>query len=141
MKKGDPAPIRRLASRRDKAVVCERCGARVERRMRGQRFCSARCRDRARGRSRKAFLGEDTRAPTTPSNFRNKVNNLQAVNDGSSPAKNALLARAIQVEYFDSHQWVEKVSLDGVKVWVAQLRPRYRYGMPALKNSRHEAFA
>ena len=49
MKKVDPAPIRRrLASRRDQVVVCDRCGARVERRMRGQRFCSARCRERAR---------------------------------------------------------------------------------------------
>jgi hypothetical protein len=115
MKKGDPAPIRqRLASRRDEAVVCERCGARVERRIRGQRFCSARCRERARGRSRKVFLGKDTRAPTPPPNFRNKFNNLQAINDGTSPAKNALLARAIRVECFDSHQWVEKVSPDGV---------------------------
>jgi hypothetical protein len=109
--------------------------------MRGQRFCSARCRERARGRSRKAFLGKDTRTPTTPAKFRSKANNLPAIIDESSPAKSALFARAIQVECFDPHQWVETVSPDGVKVWVAQLRPRYRYGMPALKNSRHEAFA
>jgi hypothetical protein len=129
MQDGNAAPRRRqLASRRDQAVVCESCGAKVERRMRGQRFCSSRCRDRARGRSRKAFLGKDTRVPATLVKFRKKSNNLQAINDGSSPAKSALLARAIQVECFDPHQWVEKVSPDGVKVWVAQLRPRYRYG-------------
>jgi hypothetical protein len=123
-----PTQRRRFASRRDQPVVCESCGAKVERRMRGQRFCSSRCRDRARGRSRKAFLGKDTRAPTTPTKFRPKVNDLQAINDGSSPRKEALLARAIQVERIYPHQWMEKVGPDGVKVWVAQLRPRYRYG-------------
>jgi hypothetical protein len=121
---------RRLASRRDEPVVCESpgCGRKVERRMRGQRFCSSRCRDRARGRSRKAFLGKDTRAPTSPTKFRNKVKNLQAIDDRSSLTKSALLARVIQVECVEPHRWTEKVSPDGVKVWVAQLRPRYRYG-------------
>jgi hypothetical protein len=129
MPKADTAPQRRrLASRRDQSVVCEKCGAKVERRMRGQRFCSALCRDRARGRSRKAFLGKDTRAPTTSAKFRSKANNLPAIIDESSQAKSVLLARAIQVECFHPHQWVEKVSSDGVRVWVAQLRPRYRYG-------------
>jgi hypothetical protein len=42
------------ASRRDAPVICANCGRKVLRRMRGQRFCSARCRDRGRGRSRKA---------------------------------------------------------------------------------------
>jgi hypothetical protein len=129
MEDGNTAPRRRQpASRRDQAVVCESCGAKVERRMRGQRFCSSRCRDRARRRSRKPFLGKDTRVPATPAKFCKKSKNLQAINDGSTPAKKALLARAIQVECIDSHQWMEKVSPDGVKVWVAQLRPRYRYG-------------
>jgi len=31
-----------------------------------QRYCGARCRENDRGRVRKAFLGQDTRAPTTP---------------------------------------------------------------------------
>ena len=131
MRNAKTAPLRRrLVSRRDEPVVCESpgCGRKVERRMRGQRFCSARCRERARGRSRKAFLGKDTRAPASPTKFRNKVKNLQACNDGSTPSKTALLTRAVQVECFERHQWVEKVSPDGVKVWVAQLRPRYRYG-------------
>jgi hypothetical protein len=92
--------------------------------MRGQRFCSFRCRDRARGRSRKAYLGRDTRASITPA----KANNLPAIIDESSPAKNALRLRVIRVEYFDSHQWAEKISPDGVKVWVTQLRQSYRYG-------------
>jgi hypothetical protein len=129
MQNSDPARVRRrLASRRDQVVVCESCGERVERRMRGQRFCSTRCRDRARGRSRKAFLGKDTRVPTSPARFRNKCNNLPAIIDESSPAKSVLLARAIQVECFYPHQWAQKVSPDGVKVWVAPLRPRYRNG-------------
>ena len=38
MQNGDPTPMRRrLVSRRDEPVVCESCGAKVERRMRGQR--------------------------------------------------------------------------------------------------------
>jgi hypothetical protein len=49
MQNGDPTPMRRrLVSRRDEPVVCESCGAKVERRMHGQRFCSSRYRDRAR---------------------------------------------------------------------------------------------
>ena len=46
------------ASRRDAPVICANCGRKVLRRLRGQRLCSARCRDRGRGRSRKAFLGK-----------------------------------------------------------------------------------
>jgi hypothetical protein len=34
----------KLASRRDEPVTCASCGRKVERKMRGQRFCSARCR-------------------------------------------------------------------------------------------------
>jgi hypothetical protein len=46
--------------------------------MRGQRYCSARCREKDRGRVRKAFLGQDTRAPTTPVKKHSKINSLEA---------------------------------------------------------------
>ena len=36
------------AARRDAPVVCPTCGRRVKRQMRGQLYCSARCRDRGR---------------------------------------------------------------------------------------------
>jgi hypothetical protein len=47
----------RQATRRDAPVVCPTCGRRAERQMRGQCYCSARCRERGRKRSRKAFFG------------------------------------------------------------------------------------
>jgi hypothetical protein len=52
--------------------------------------------------------------------------NLQRAKTPSSKAK-VSLARLIQIECFDPHHWEERVSADGVKVWVAQLRPQYRY--------------
>src|SRR5258707_14407261 len=50
------AHLRARASRRDAPVVCERCGRKVERKSRQQRFCSGRCQEKARTRVRKAFL-------------------------------------------------------------------------------------
>jgi len=54
------------ASRRDAPVVCERCGRKVERKSRQQRFCSGRCQEKARTRVRKAFLARATGAPGSP---------------------------------------------------------------------------
>jgi hypothetical protein len=48
---------KKLAVRKDAPVICATCGKRTERQMRGQRYCSRICRERARRRSRKAFLG------------------------------------------------------------------------------------
>ncbi len=118
-------PSHRLARRRDEPVVCT-CGRKVERRMRGQRYCCARCRDRGRERSRKAFLGRDTRAPATPVKSSSKINRLRSINEPSRPPK-VSLARVIQIECFDPHDWETVTSPDGVTVQVAQLRPRYRY--------------
>ena len=44
------------ATRRDEPVICAACGRKVQRRMRMQRYCGARCRENDRGRVRKAFL-------------------------------------------------------------------------------------
>ena len=82
-----------LATRRDEPVTCAACGRRVQRRMRGQRYCSARCREKNRGRVRKAFLGHDTRAPTTPIKKYSSINGLEDVQTGAStgiPAPAAL---------------------------------------------------
>jgi len=114
------------ASRRDQPVVCATCGRKVARRMRGQHYCSARCRDRGRGRSRKAFLGKDTRAPATPVKNTHDLKVLGTVKKRSSNAP-VSLARVIQIECFDPHHWEQVTSPDGVTVQVAQLRPRYRH--------------
>src|SRR5258706_15067908 len=49
--------LRARASRRDAPVVCERCGRKVERKSRQQRFCSGRCQEKdmyARAREERA---------------------------------------------------------------------------------------
>jgi hypothetical protein len=74
------------AARRDEPVTCAACGRKVQRRMRGQRYCSARCRENDRGRVRKAFLAHDTRAPTTPVKKCSSINDLQPARTGSSTA-------------------------------------------------------
>jgi hypothetical protein len=66
------------AARRDEPVRCAACGRKVQRRMRGQRYCSARCRENGRGRVRKA----DTGAPTTPVNKCSNINSLEAAKNG-----------------------------------------------------------
>jgi hypothetical protein len=78
-----------LVARRDEPVTCAACGRKVQRRMRGQRYCSARCRENDRGRVRKAFLGHDTRAPTTPVKKFNEINELETARTGSSTATRA----------------------------------------------------
>jgi hypothetical protein len=92
------------ASRRDAPVICANCGRKVLRRMRGQRFCSARCRDRGRGRSRKAFLGNDTRAPTTPTKKRLKFNGLHPTKTASN-TDICGPARVIEAECFAGRSW------------------------------------
>src|SRR6516164_5438283 len=54
-----------LSANRNSPVACPECGRTVPRRAHQQRFCSTRCRNRAknRNRSRKAFLGP-ARHPT-----------------------------------------------------------------------------
>ena len=76
---------------RNAPVMCASCGRKVERRMRGQRYCSARCRDRGRGRSRKALLGHDTGAPATPPKKAGQFNDLQDGKTRSNPSANAPL--------------------------------------------------
>jgi hypothetical protein len=80
-----------LSVHRNGPVICAVCGKRTERKMRGQRYCSARCRDRSRSRSRKAFLGRNTGAPTTPRKSSNQINPLPRRKTGSSLYANAPL--------------------------------------------------
>ena len=89
--RGNERKNQRQATRRDAPVVCPTCGRRAERKMRGQRYCSARCRNRGRKRSRKKFLGTDTRAPATPHKSPSKNNVLQTSKKRSSLFANAPL--------------------------------------------------
>jgi hypothetical protein len=78
-------------ARRDAPVVCAACGKTAKRKMRGQLYCSVRCRENGRGRVRKAHLGQDTRAPATPLKSLNEISSLQKRKMGSSLFTNAPL--------------------------------------------------
>jgi hypothetical protein len=79
------------SARRDAPVVCTACGKTAKRKMRGQLYCSARCRENGRKRIRKAHLGQDTGAPATPLKSLNEISSLQGRKMGSSLFANAPL--------------------------------------------------
>jgi hypothetical protein len=107
-----------LALRRNEPVVCVNCGRRVARHSRRQIYCSPRCKERGRGRVRKAFMGVDTGAPTIPPKNTNLTNGLQATKSRSS-----LINNAIQTEFFGGGKWVRVISPDDVAVDVTRLWP------------------
>jgi hypothetical protein len=80
-----------LSSHNNSPVICASCGKRVARKGRIQRYCSARCRDRGRGRSRKALLGQGTGAPATPHKSASNINALHGARPRPSPYTNAPL--------------------------------------------------
>jgi len=116
-----------LATRHDEPVVCAKCGKRTKRHMRGQKYCSRICRERSRDRSRKAFLGQDTRAPATPIKKRHGISTLAAAKRRSSydicgPA------HVIKSECYAGREWKLVISPDGVSAWVARQRKEPRNG-------------
>jgi hypothetical protein len=78
-----------ISSHNDSPVICASCGRRVVRKGRTQRYCSARCRDRGRGRSRKAFLGRPYRSARDPHKSASNINALQRAKTRPSPYANA----------------------------------------------------
>ena len=119
-------PRRRLATNRNEPVVCALCGRSVERAARQQRYCSARCREKGKERTRKAGLTHDTGAPPDPPKNASRNNNLRRAKSGSNHLK--IHARGWQApgHVIRAHfpAGVEVVSRDGVASFVVQLRPR-----------------
>ncbi len=115
------------ARRRDDPVICAKCGKRTKRRMRGQKYCSRTCRERSRKRCRKAFLGNDARAPATPKKKPNDFNALAATLRRPS---NGICgpSRVIATECLAGREWKSVVSPDGVQTWVTRLRKEPRNG-------------
>jgi hypothetical protein len=73
---------------------CAACGKPTKRKMRGQRFCSRRCRQRANYADKVArgdFSTPYTALPTTPHKSTNKINALQGAKTRPSPYANAPL--------------------------------------------------
>jgi hypothetical protein len=113
------------ASRRDAPVICPVCERRVDRQMRGQRYCSRRCRQRANYAAKVArgdFSTHTTALPTPPEKNKNKLKVLQRVKTLSS---HRILApeRVLAVELFD-RSWKPGISSGGVAVEVGRLRAR-----------------
>ena len=84
----EPNPTRFKASRCDAPVICPVCKRRVDRQMRGQRYCSRRCRQRANYAAKVArgdFSTHTTALPTPPEKNNNTLKVLQRAKTLSSP--------------------------------------------------------
>jgi hypothetical protein len=115
----------RNSAHRDSPVVCPRCGRQTRRRMRGQRYCSKRCRQKA-NYAKKVERGDfSTRIialPTTPLKKQNKFKALQRAKTLSSCrilAPEGVLA----AEIFD-RAWRHATSSGGVAVEISRIRGR-----------------
>jgi endogenous inhibitor of DNA gyrase (YacG/DUF329 family) len=110
---------------RTRKLNCGSCGKPITHHA-GRRpsYCSARCRIRefGKGRSRKAFLGRDTGAPTKRQKNHSDINFLQRPKIQSG-TRILGPASVLVIEVF-GRAWQSRVSSDGVAIEVAQLRPR-----------------
>jgi hypothetical protein len=113
------------ACRCDAPVICPVCERRVDRQMRGQRYCSRRCRQKANYAAKVArgdFSTHTTALPTTPEKNKNKLKALQRAKTLSS-RRIFGPADVLGVEVFD-RAWRPVVSSGGVAVQVGRLRAR-----------------
>jgi hypothetical protein len=113
------------ASRRDAPVVCPVCERHVARRMRGQRYCSRRCRQRANYAEKVArgdFSTGTIALPTTPQKLDNKFKALQRAKRLSSHRITAP-ARVLVVEVF-GRDWQHAISSGGVAIEISRVRAR-----------------
>jgi hypothetical protein len=113
------------ASRRDAPVICPVCERRVDRRMRGQRYCSRRCRQKANYAAKVArgdFSTHTTSLPTPPEKNKNKLKVLQRAKTLSS---NRIFGPAgvLDAEVFNRH-WQPTASSGGVMLQVSRVRAR-----------------
>jgi hypothetical protein len=100
-------------------VVCSSCGREVQRRARQQRFCSARCKESARRRVRRAPKITHVRAklPTNPPKISNGINGGQIAKIIASPD-------VLEVEVWGGRDWQPAVSSGGVAIEIGRLRAR-----------------
>jgi len=122
----DRAKSTRLkASRCDAPVICPVCERRVDRQMRGQRYCSRRCRQKANYAAKVArgdFSIHTTALPTTPE--KNK-NNLKALQRAKTQSSHRVFGPAdvLDAEVFNRH-WQPAACSGGVMLLVSHVRAR-----------------
>jgi hypothetical protein len=110
-------------------LCCENCDAtlRPKRGSRRQKFCSYKCRDEARRARNFAFFGSARRGSQgIPRSVENKPDNSTACNGRfrDQPPDISAPKRVIAQELFDSRDWIEVISPDGVACVVAQMGRR-----------------
>jgi hypothetical protein len=118
-----PETLAPKTCRRDAPVTCAGCGREVARRARQQRFCSARCKEKARTRVRKAFLTGDTGASSQPYK---KDREFKALQRAKTLSSHRILApeQVLAIEVFGGRVWQHATSRDGVVVEIGRIRGR-----------------
>jgi hypothetical protein len=124
---------RRAKARRDAPVACASCGREVVRHARQQRFCSARCREKARTRVRRPQTGRgsapsiknDLRA-NLPANPPKKDSRFKALQRAKTLSSTRILGPrcVLDAEVFGGREWRPAVSSDGVAIEVSRIRAR-----------------
>jgi hypothetical protein len=113
----------RKSDKHSRILACNSCGKSVAHRAgRRPRFCSPRCKEKARRRVRKAFWGRDTGAPAK---LQKKNNKLKALQRAKTLSSTCILApgHVLAVEVFD-RSWQPAISSSGVAIETSRLRPR-----------------
>jgi hypothetical protein len=106
-----------VAPKRGEQLRCPICERKFERHARQQIYCSARCKDKGRVRSRKALLAKDTGAPAHPPKIVSENNNLRRAKIESSLFANAPL----NILGGGSWRWPNTPQIDG-KTWAKVVR-------------------
>jgi hypothetical protein len=115
----------RNSAHRNSPVVCPSCGRQTRRRMRRQRYCSKRCRQKAHYAQkvdRGDFSIRTTALPTTPHKKENKFKALQWAKTQSSYRILAPV-HVLDTEVFD-RAWQAATSSDGVAIDISRIRRR-----------------
>jgi hypothetical protein len=118
-----------MTATRAMPVKCASCGREVARQARRQKFCSARCKERARTRVRS---GAQASRPVRAKQNRARANlptdppkNINQVN-AARRAKGGIVAPVdiLDVEVFGGRDWRPATSSGGVSIQVGRLRQR-----------------
>jgi hypothetical protein len=114
------------ARRRDAPVVCPVCERRVPRRMRGQRYCSRRCRQRANYAEKVARGDFSTRTIARPTSPPKKERNFSPLQWAKTRSAARIIGPAdvLAIEVLSGRTWQPAVSTDGVASEIASVRKR-----------------
>jgi hypothetical protein len=120
----DMQEINQGAPARKRVLACNSCGKKIVHRAgRRPRFCSIRCKEKARTRVRKASLGRDTGAPAK---LQKKNKKFKALQRAKMLSSRRILAPAdvLTVEVWGDRKWRPAISSGGVPIEIGRLRER-----------------